>query len=170
MKLRAKWVIAANLGMTSLICFACILGGCGIGQDYYERLMRRDPGDMSDGDLAEVERLLLSGIQDGYGRRLKTPRGETYLDYYMRVLQTLPLDSSSSLIHLRSCTGMPAQRWGNAGEAVVQEGYGQRACEAILATARRWVTDWTASRYAPNVVAQKIGFAGSFVKRTPFRY
>ena len=146
MNLRGKWVIAAKLGMTSLICLASVVGGCGVSQDYYEKLMRADPSEMDSSDRAVVVRYVLCPIQDGYGRKAKTPWSESYLDYYIRVVGTTPLDSSSSIVHLHSGTHMPAGMCNNAAEALVQEGYGQRVCEALLVAARGWEKQKRASR------------------------
>ena len=118
----------------SVLASSCVLTGC--AGPY---LLREDPSALPKYERAGLAWYLQRAIQDGDGRRRKTPWGENYFEYYLKLIRTEgPTGVPNAVLHLGSHGTLDGRKYWHLAEAFVQEGYGQAACEAIVGTARRW--------------------------------
>jgi len=125
----------------ALVWAACAGGGCMC----IPELAALGPAAwLASSHRAEVAQFVQGKIQDGHGRwRTAGLHGPTYLDYYVSLSETEDgTYSTSSISGLSSSVIMFGLKWGNAGEAVVQEGYGEIMCKRILEKGQAWEKEW----------------------------
>ena len=144
MKLHWKWVMRTLRGIClagAALWTACASGGCIC---IPELAVLGPPAWLPSAHRTHVARFLQGEIQDGHGRRRTGGLlGPTYLDYYVSLIETEDWPGpTSSISGLSSCVIMFGLKWGNAGEAVVQEGYGEIMCKAILERGQTWEKEW----------------------------
>jgi len=100
----------------------------------------RDPSSVDAVRHSEIVRHLCCVINDGGGRTKKTPWGENYFEYYLRVLRTERTnpEKDPAIYSLGSCAFLYGTKYTHTAEAFVQEGYGEEACRAVVEVVRSW--------------------------------
>lgn len=123
--------------VAGLLC--SLAGGCA-RYAAPEVLARRDPSQLSPIEAVILVRWLSERIQDGFGTyQIPDRPGSTHLDAYIDLIEAARWrDGTSTFHHLSSSVVRAGGKYNYAGEAVVLEGYGDRACVAIMRKAREW--------------------------------